>query len=121
MKSIADIKAIRDKKRAEMVIRDNSDSSTEKRIVIGMSTCGIEAGALNVFNAFVDEISTREIKGTRITRSGSLNMGDLNPVVEVIVPGENKVTYVNVDEAKAKKIVVEHIVGGNVIKEYLAK
>ena len=121
MKTIADIMAIRDKKRAEMIIRDNSESSSETRIVVGMATCGIEAGALSVFNALVDEISARELKGVRISRSANLSIADSNPVLEIFVPGKEKVTYAKVDADAVKKIISEHIVGGNVVEEYLVK
>ncbi len=121
MKTIADIMAIRDKKRAEMIIRDNSESIAETRVVVGMATCGIDAGALSVFNTLVDEISMREIKGVRISRSANLNLAENNPVVEVYAPGKEKVTYVKVDAEKVKKIISDHIVGGNVVKEYLVK
>ena len=119
MKSIADIKAIRDKMRPQINLRDNLDAEQETRIVVGMATCGISAGARPVFNTFVDEVASRQLKNVKVTRTGCLSMCALEPIVEVHIPGQDPVTYVHVDPDKAKKIVANHIVNGNVCTEYL--
>ena len=119
MKSIADIKAIRDKMQSQIVLRDNQDAEQETRIVVGMATCGISAGARPVFNALVDEVASRGLKNVKVTRSGCLGMCALEPIVEVFVPGQDKVTYVRIDPAQAKNIVASHIVNGNVCTDYL--
>lgn len=119
MKSIADIKAIRDKMQSEIILRDNSDADKETRIVVGMATCGISAGARPVYNALIDEVGKRCLKNVKVTRSGCLGMCKLEPIVEVFVPGQEKVTYVHVDAEKAKSIIANHIVNGNVCSDYL--
>lgn len=119
MKSIADIKAIREKMQSQINLRDNQDAERETRIVVGMATCGISAGARPVFNAFVDDIAARQLKNVKVTRTGCMGMCALEPIVEVHVPGEEPVTYVHVDPEKARKIVANHIVNGNVCTEYL--
>ena len=119
MKSIADIKAIRDKMQAQVVNRDNKDAEQETRIVVGMATCGIAAGARPVFNELVDQVTSRGLTNVKVTRSGCLGMCKLEPIVEVFVPGEEKVTYVKVDAQKAKDIIARHIVGGQVCTDYL--
>ena len=119
MKSIADIKAIREKMQSQINLRDNQDAERETRIVVGMATCGISAGARPVFNAFVDDIASRQLKNVTVTRTGCMGMCALEPIVEVHVPGEEPVTYVHVDPEKARKIVANHIVNGNVCTEYL--
>lgn len=121
MKSIADIKAIRDKMQSHILIRDNANAELETRIVVGMATCGISAGARPVFNTFVEEVSSKQLKGVKITRTGCLGKCDLEPIVEVFIPGQEKVTYIKVDADKAKEIVSNHIVNGNVCKDYLLK
>ena len=118
MKSIADIKAIREKMQSQIILRDNPEEN-ETRIVVGMATCGISAGARPVFNAFVDEVATRNLSQVKVSRAGCLGMCKLEPIVEVFVPGKEKVTYVLVDENKAKNIVANHIVNGNICTEYL--
>jgi NADP-reducing hydrogenase subunit HndB len=119
MKSIADIMAIRDKMQSQIILRDNSEAEHETRIVVGMATCGISAGARPVYNAFVDEVAKRTLKNVKVTRSGCLGMCKLEPIAEVFVPGEDKVTYVHLDAEKAKNIVANHIVNGSVCTEYL--
>lgn len=118
MKSIADIKAIRDKMQSQIILRENADDS-ETRVVVGMATCGISAGARPVFNTLIDEVGKRNLKNVKVTRAGCLGMCKLEPIVEVFVPGQEKVTYVLVDEDKAKKIVANHLVNGNIVDEYL--
>ena len=118
MKSIADIKAIRDRMQAQVILRDNPDSN-ETRIVVGMATCGISAGARPVFNALVDEVAARNLANVKVSRAGCLGMCKLEPIIEVFVPGQEKVTYVHVTPEKAKNIIANHIVNGNICKEYL--
>lgn len=119
MKSIADIKAIKEKMQAQIVNRDNKGDDTETRIVVGMATCGIAAGARPVFNMLVDEVSKRGLNHVKVTRTGCLGMCKLEPIVEVFVPGEEKVTYIKVDADKAKNIIAEHIVAGRICTDYL--
>ncbi len=119
MKSIADIKAIRDKMQSEIILRDNSETEKETRIVVGMATCGISAGARPVYNAFIDEVATRGLKNVKVTRSGCLGMCKLEPIVEVFVPGQEKVTYVHMTAEKAKQVVANHVVNGNICTDYL--
>lgn len=120
MKSIDDIKAIRDKMQAEIITREQSDN-LDTRIVIGMATCGIAAGARGVFDAVIDEVANRSLKSVKVARSGCLGMCKLEPIVEVYVPGQEKVTYIKVDAEKAKQIIVRHVVNGNICTEYLAE
>lgn len=117
MKTIADIMAIRDKMQSQLNDRDNKDADI--RIVVGMATCGISAGARPVFETLVDEVSTRNLKNVKVTRSGCLGMCKLEPIVEVYMPGQDKVTYVHMTAEKAKQVVANHIVNGNVVSEYL--
>ncbi len=119
MKSIADIKAIREKMQSEIIMRDNKDSD-EIRVVVGMATCGISAGARPVYNTLVDEVLRRNLKNVKISRTGCLGMCKLEPIVEVYVPNQEKVTYCHVDPEKAINIVVNHLVNGNVCTDYLA-
>ena len=104
---------------AQIVLRDNQDAEQETRIVVGMATCGISAGARPVFNTLVDEVAQRNLKNVKVTRSGCLGMCALEPIVEVFVPGQEKVTYVHIDPDKARNIIASHIVNGNICTEYM--
>ncbi|HKL74089.1 MAG TPA: (2Fe-2S) ferredoxin domain-containing protein [Clostridia bacterium] len=119
MKTIADIKAIRDKMQAQILNRDNSDANAETRIVVGMATCGIAAGARPVFSELVEQVQNRGLRDVKVIRTGCLGMCKLEPIVEVFVPGEQKVTYIKVDSQKAKDIIAQHIVAGKVCVDYL--
>jgi NADP-reducing hydrogenase subunit HndB len=118
MKTIAEIMALRDKMQREIITRDSTEVN-DTRVVVGMATCGIAAGARPVFNTLIDDVAARNLKNVKVTRSGCLGMCKLEPIVEVYVPGEEKVTYIKVDAEKAKRIMAEHIVNGNIVNEYL--
>ena len=119
MKSIADINAIREGMRSKVLIRDNTKEG-ETHVFVGMGTVGLQAGAVEVFNAFVDEISTRCIKNVRISRVGTMDAKD-QPVAEIVIPGKSPVTYTALTVEKVKVIVEKHILGGEPVTEYIVK
>ena len=116
MKSLADLEAIRLKTVNKVGLR--KESADETRIVVGMATCGIAAGARPVMQAFVEEIQKRNISDAFVTQTGCIGVCRLEPIVEVYVPGKEKVTYVKMTAEKAAKVVLEHIVNGKVVDEY---
>ena len=116
MKSLEELKAIRDRVQNQMDLRNDNDNDT--RIVIGMATCGIAAGARPVLNEFLQEINKRGISGVTVTQTGCIGMCRLEPIVEIFKPGEEKVTYVKMTPDKVAKVVTEHIVNGRPVMEY---
>lgn len=116
MKSLAELQAIRDKARASVNIRENAEAET--RVMVGMATCGIAAGARPVLNAFVEEVAKRGLKDTMVTQTGCIGICQYEPVVEIITPGKEKVTYVKMTAEKAVRVVNDHLVNGNVVTEY---
>ena len=116
MKSLAELKAIRDKAQAEMQMRQENPNAA--RVLVGMATCGIAAGARPVLNAFVEEIAKRGLKDVTVTQTGCIGICQYEPVVEIEIPGEEKVTYVKMTPEKAVKVVNDHLVNHNVISEY---
>ena len=116
MKSLEDLKAIREQMQAKMNLRTAGESDV--RIVVGMATCGIAAGARPVLNAFVDEIAKRHLNHVTVTQTGCLGACRLEPMVEVFVPGKEKVTYVHMTAEKAARVVAEHIVNQQVVEEF---
>ena len=95
---------------------DTGDSKI--RVVVGMATCGIAAGARPVLNAFVDEIAKRDVKGVSVQQTGCIGMCQYEPIVEVTEPGKEKVTYVKMTPEKAVRVVNDHIVNGNPVAEF---
>lgn len=115
MKSLEELKKLREESIKNMDMR-----STEKdtRVVVGMATCGISAGARPVLNTLVEEVSKRNLSNVQIVQTGCIGMCTLEPIVEVYTADKEKVTYVHVDSDKAKRIVLEHLVNNKVVLEY---
>jgi NADP-reducing hydrogenase subunit HndB len=116
MKSLAELQAIKERTLKAMTARNDSEDAT--RIVVGMATCGIAAGARPVMNAFTDELARRSLKGVTVSQTGCIGMCQYEPIVEVFVPGQEKVTYVQMTVEKVAKVVNDHIVNGNIVTEY---
>ncbi|WP_066683863.1 (2Fe-2S) ferredoxin domain-containing protein [Christensenella intestinihominis] len=115
MKSLQELEAIRNRMQGKVDIRKND---AEKRVVVGMATCGIAAGARPVLQAFVDEVATRGLSDVVVSQTGCIGVCRLEPIAEVFMPGQEKVTYVKMDAEKAKRVVAEHLVNGNIVTEY---
>lgn len=116
MKSLEELLAIRDKAKASMTDREGTGDGI--RVVVGMATCGIAAGARPVLNAFVDEIAKRNLRNVTVAQTGCIGMCQYEPIVEVFEPGKEKVTYVQVSPEKVPEIVASHIVNGNPVVNY---
>jgi len=116
MKTLADLEAIRQKTLERISLRKDGDQGI--RVVVGMATCGIAAGARPVMLSFVEEIQKRSLQHVTVTQTGCIGMCRLEPMVDVYVPGEEKVTYVKVHPEMVGRIVAEHIVNGRPVEEY---
>ena len=116
MKSLAELQAIRDKTRAAVTLRENAEAGT--RVLVGMATCGIAAGARPVLNAFVEEVAKRGLQDVMVTQTGCIGICQYEPVVEVFEPDGSKTTYVKMTPDKAARVVTEHLVNGKVVEEY---
>lgn len=116
MKSLAELQAIRDRAKADLTLRAESEAGT--RVLVGMATCGIAAGARPVLNTLVEEVAKRQVKDVMVTQTGCIGICQYEPVVEVIAPDGSKVTYVKMTAEKALKVVNDHLVNGNVVSEY---
>lgn len=114
-KSLEELKAIREKTLRRIELR--TDEGNQIRVVVGMATCGIAAGARPVMLEFVKEIEKRGLRNVTVSQTGCIGMCRFEPMVDVLVPGQEKVTYVNLKPEDVGKIVAEHIVNGNVVKE----
>ena len=117
MKSLAELQAIREKTLNRINLRKEEEGETI-RVVIGMATCGIAAGARPVMLSFMDEIQKRGLQHVTVSQTGCIGMCRLEPMVDVIVPGQEKVTYVHMTPEKVGRVVAEHIVNGRPVEEY---
>ena len=116
MKSLAELAAIRARMMDQVNLR--KDDNVDTRIVVGMATCGIAAGARPVMLAFIEELKKRGIENVTVAQTGCVGMCRLEPMVEVYVKDQEKVTYVHMDPDKVARVVGEHIVNGKPVDEY---
>ena len=116
MKSIEELKAIREQMQRKISLRNEDENAV--RVVVGMATCGIAAGARPVLEALLEESERRQLSRITIGQTGCIGVCRLEPIVEIYEPGKEKVTYVNMTPDKAKKVVSEHLVNGQVVTEY---
>jgi NADP-reducing hydrogenase subunit HndB len=115
MKSIAELEQIRKKTLDDMSLRSNKEGL---RVVVGMATCGIAAGARPVMTAFLEQLKKRNVNNVSVTMTGCIGVCRLEPMVEVVNTDGTKVTYVKMTPEKVARVVAEHIVNGRVCVEY---
>lgn len=116
MKSLAELAAIRERMQNKVIIREGENAT---RVVVGMATCGIAAGARPVLNAFVEGVASSELaEKVTVTQTGCIGICQYEPVVEVYEDGKEKVTYVKLTAEKAAEIIEKHLKGGKVVEEY---
>ena len=116
MKSLAELQEIRNRMLGNVTLR--KEGSDEVRVVVGMATCGIAAGARPVMAAFVEELAKRNLTNVTVAQTGCIGVCRLEPIVEIIAPGAEKVTYVKMTSEKARRVVAEHIDNGQIVSEY---
>jgi len=115
MKSLAELEEIRKKTLEQMSLRKTNNGM---RVVVGMATCGIAAGARPVMTAFIEELNKRNLRDVTVTMTGCIGVCKLEPIVEVIDVDGNKTTYVKMTPEKVARVVAEHIVNGRVCLDY---
>ena len=117
MKSMAELEAIRQRTLQRINLR-KEDEDKNIRVVIGMATCGIAAGARPVMMKFMEEINTRALSEVTVSQTGCIGMCRLEPMVDVYLPGQEKVTYVHMTPEMVGRVVAELIVNGRPVTEY---
>ena len=116
MKSLAELQAIKEKMKNKIVLREGSG---DIRVVVGMATCGIAAGARPVLSAFVEEVNNAGLNGkVTVSQTGCVGYCQLEPIVEIYEAGKDKITYIHMTAEKAKEVVEKHLKGGAVVTEY---
>ena len=116
MKSLAELQALKQKAIENVNLRKDREDGV--RVVVGMATCGIAAGARPVMTAFLEEIGKRSLSNVAVEQTGCIGLCRLEPIVEVYAPGQDKVTYVKMTPDKVARVVSEHIVNGQAVAEY---
>lgn len=116
MKSLAELKAIRDRVQSQVNIRDKEGNKT--RVVVGMATCGIASGARPVLNAMAEMVQKKGLTDVQVTQTGCIGLCQYEPIVEVYEPDKEKVTYIKMTPEKAEEVVEQHLVRGHVLTKY---
>ena len=117
MKSLEELRAIREKMQSQVGVR--SEDSTQTRVVVGMATCGIASGARPVLTKLSDLVQEKGMtEKIAVTQTGCIGLCQYEPIVEVMAPGKEKVTYVKMTPEKAQEIFDMHLVGGTVVSKY---
>ena len=115
MKSLAELQAIKDKMKSKVILREGS---ADVRVVVGMATCGIAAGARPVLNAFVDLVNAEGLTDkVTVSQTGCVGLCQYEPIVEIYEAGKEKVTYVKMTAEKALRVVAEHLVNNQPVTE----
>ena len=116
MKSLAELQAIKERMKNKIVLREGTG---DIRVVVGMATCGIAAGARPVLAAFVEEVSNAGLNDkVTVSQTGCVGYCQLEPIVEIYEAGKDKVTYIHMIADKAKEVVEKHLKGGKIVAEY---
>ena len=116
MKTLEELRAIREKMQGQVGMCAEEEGQT--RVVVGMATCGIASGARPVLNTLSDAVQTKKLEHVIVTQTGCIGLCQYEPIVEVIEPGKEKVTYVKMTPEKALEVVDQHLIRGHVVSEY---
>lgn len=116
MKSLAELKAIRDRVQGQVNMREEDGNHT--RVVVGMATCGIASGARPVLNRLADLVQEKGLKNVTVTQTGCIGLCQYEPIVEVYEPGKEKVTYIKMTPERAEEVVEQHLIRNHVITHY---
>lgn len=118
MKSLEELKKIRERVQGQINLREDNDEK-QTRVVVGMATCGIAAGARPVLNKFAELVQEKGLNDVVVTQTGCIGMCRFEPIVEVYKAGEPKVTYVHMTPEKAEEVVEQHLIRGQIVSDYV--
>ena len=117
MKTLEELKAIRDKMQGQVGLR--SESASQTRVVVGMATCGIASGARPVLTALSNAVQEKNLTNIAVVQTGCIGLCQYEPIVEVFEPGKDKVTYIKMTPEKALEVLEKHLIGGKVVEKYI--
>ena len=116
MKTLEELKAIRDRMQGQVGLR--SENETQTRVVVGMATCGIASGARPVLTTLSDAVQQKGLQHVAVTQTGCIGLCQYEPIIEIMEPGKDKVTYVKMTPEKALEVVEQHLIRGQVVSDY---
>ena len=118
VKSLDDLKRIREEALKKQQLKETSGKT---EVIVGMGTVGIAAGARETLKAIMEMIETENLSDIIVRQTGNIGLDSFEPIVQVVLPGEEKVTYGKVNPEMARQIMREHVIGGNIVSDYQIK
>lgn len=115
IKSLDDLRKIRE---ASLEKQQLKETSGKKEIIVGMGTVGIAAGARETLKAILDMIESEDLSDIIVRQTGNIGLDSFEPILQIILPGEEKVSYGNINAEMARRIMKEHVIGGEVVSEF---
>ncbi|EFQ22675.1 (2Fe-2S) ferredoxin domain-containing protein [Aminomonas paucivorans] len=118
---MAKITSLEDLRKIKEHAKDQTSARSEgkTRIIIGLGTCGIAAGARAVMEAVMEELNKRGLKDVSVEGTGCIGMCQQEPLLDVIRPGEPRITYGRVTAQDVPRIVADHLVNGRIVQDKL--
>ena len=117
MKSLEELKAIRERMQSQVSMRAEDHNHT--RVVVGMATCGIASGARPVLTKLSSLVQERGLTDRiAVTQTGCIGLCQYEPIVEVMEPGKQKITYIKMTPEKAEEVLEQHLIGGHIVEDY---
>ena len=111
--NLEELKKLREKSIAVTAARKEG----KFRVIIGLGTCGIAAGGRKIMEVAMEEISKRGLKDVSVETTGFIGMCQNEPLMDIVRPGEPRVTYGNLKPEDVPRIIADHLVNGNVVEE----
>jgi len=116
VKSLEDLKRLREEALEKRKVKS---ASGQAQVIVAMGTCGIAAGARDAMKAILDTIETESLTGIVVTQTGCIGLCEREPIVQVVIGEQPKVTYGKVNPEVARRIMNEHVVKGNVVEDHV--
>ena len=118
VKTLEDLKRLREEALEKRKVKE---ASGQAQVIVGMGTCGIAAGARETMKAILDTIESDNLSGILVTQTGCIGLCEKEPIVQVVLGDQPKVTYGKVSPEVARRIMQEHVVNGTVVKDYVVQ
>lgn len=115
IKSLDDLKRIREEALKKQQLKETSGKT---EMVVGMGTVGIAAGARETIKAIMEMIEEENLSDIIVRQTGNIGLDSFEPIVQVILPGQEKVTYGKVTPVMVRRIIQDHVLGGEIVTEY---
>ncbi len=116
IKTLEELKRVRDQYKDRVGIQDAGSNLT--RVVVGMATCGISSGARPILNKMSEMVKEKGLSNVEVVQTGCIGLCQYEPIVEVMAPGQGKVTYIRMTPEKAAEVVEQHLVKGEPVAAY---